>query len=139
MTANPHEQERAQRLVDSLYGEVRSLGCTMIGVPGADGIVLAYAGDVSEEHALKFCAAVSGLSSLTRATAKDFRLGAVRQQSVEMDHGHLIVIANRAHHNSIALLATPDADLEVIVYRIVGMTEKIGEGMSSPARVADGH
>lgn len=107
-------------------------------VLSADGLLVSRTLNLSAEDAEHLSAVASGLQSLAKGTARQFRGGGVRQTVVEMDD-RLLVVTAAGQGACLALLAAGEADLGMIAYELALMVKKVGPYLSSAPRHSPGH
>jgi predicted regulator of Ras-like GTPase activity (Roadblock/LC7/MglB family) len=105
-------------------------------VVSSDGLPLAFSAGFPQDRADQLAAVTSGLASLTQGAARVFEGGLVVQTVVEMQGGVLVVmtISNGA---SLAVLASPTADLGLIAYEMALLVERAGKMMTPASRRAN--
>ncbi len=80
----------------------------------------------------------SGLASLVQGAARVFQAGRVVQTAVEMEAG-LFVVMSISNGSSLAVLATSDCDLGLVVYEMTLLVERVGRELTPrPASVTHG-
>lgn len=105
-------------------------------VLSADGLVDVRSAEITRDAADTFAAAVSGLQSLSRSTAQfcaDSPNATWRQTLVEFDSGYLITAA-AGSGSYLAVSCTTEADLQVIIFRLHHLVDRLGQEMTSPPR-----
>jgi predicted regulator of Ras-like GTPase activity (Roadblock/LC7/MglB family) len=102
-------------------------------VVSADGLPLAYSAGFPQDRADQLAAVTSGLASLTQGAARVFEGGSVVQSAVEMQAGVLVIMAV-SHGASLAVLATPTADLGLIAYEMALLVERAGKMITPETR-----
>ena len=104
-------------------------------VVSADGIPLAVSDTIRPDNVNKLCAITSGLVGLAGGAARMFDGGTVAQSLVEMDRGFMLIraIGGGSH---LAVLATPDCDMEVVVYEMGLLAEAVGHALTPAPRRA---
>jgi len=104
-------------------------------VVSADGIPLVVSDTIHPDSVSKLCAITSGLVGLADGAARMFDGGMVAQSLVEMDRGFMLVraIGGGSH---LAVLATLDCDMEVIVYEMGLLAEAVGHVLTPAPRRA---
>jgi predicted regulator of Ras-like GTPase activity (Roadblock/LC7/MglB family) len=105
-------------------------------VLSADGLVDVHSAGITRDAADTFAAAVAGLQSLSRSTAPfcaDSPDAAWRQTLVEFDGGYLIAVA-AGMGSYLAVSCTSDADLQMILFRVHHLVDRLGREMTSPPR-----
>jgi uncharacterized protein len=102
-------------------------------IVSADGLSLAVNADFPAEHAQQLAVVTSGLSSLTQGAARMFDGGITVQTVVEMEAG-LMVIMTISTAASLAVLAAPDANMDIIAYEMTLLVERAGRMITPPTR-----
>jgi hypothetical protein len=104
-------------------------------IVSADGLSLAVNADFPGEHANQLAVVTSGLSSLTQGAARMFDGGIAVQTVVEMEAG-VMVIMTISTAASLAVLAAPDANMDIIAYEMTLLVERAGRMITPPTRQA---
>ena len=104
-------------------------------VVSADGVPLAVSDAIPPDRAGQLCAITSGLAGLTDGAARMFEGGTVIQALVEMERGVMVVKAISGGA-SLAVLAAPDCDMELVAYEMTLMVEAVGDVLTPAARAA---
>ncbi len=102
-------------------------------VVSADGVPLALSEDIPEEFAEQLAAITSGLSSLMQGAARIFEAGIPTQALVEMQGG-LMLVKSISDGSSLAVLASPDCDTDLVSYEMSLLVEAVGEVLSPALR-----
>ena len=102
-------------------------------VISADGVPLALSDGIPAEHAGQLAAITAGLTSLMHGAAQVFEGGESVQALVEMEGGLLIVKAI-SDGSSLAVLATPQCDTDLVAYEMTLLVEAVGEVLTPRAR-----
>jgi hypothetical protein len=102
-------------------------------VISADGVPLALSEGVPAEHAGQFAAITAGLTSLMAVAARAFDGGGTIQALVEMEEGLLLVKAI-SDGSSLAVLAAPECDTDLVGYEMTLLVEAVGEVLTPSAR-----
>jgi predicted regulator of Ras-like GTPase activity (Roadblock/LC7/MglB family) len=102
-------------------------------VVSADGVPLALSDEIPEFFAKQLAAIISGLASLTQATARIFEAGLPTQALVEMDGG-LMIVKSISDGSSLCVLASPACDTELVSYEMSLLVEAVGEVLSPALR-----
>jgi predicted regulator of Ras-like GTPase activity (Roadblock/LC7/MglB family) len=106
-------------------------------VVSADGVPLALSEHIPHVFAEQLAAITAGLVSLMQGAARIFEAGQPMQALVEMDGGLLLVKAI-SDGSSLAVLAAPDCDTELVSYEMTRMVEAVGEVLTPAARALPG-
>jgi predicted regulator of Ras-like GTPase activity (Roadblock/LC7/MglB family) len=114
-------------LVRRLAGDEQAI------VLSADGLLISRSSNISREDGDHLAAVASGLQSLAKGTARQFRGGAVRQTVVEMDERMLLVTA-AGSGACLALVADGDADLGMIAYEMNLLVKQVGAALTAAPR-----
>jgi hypothetical protein len=104
-------------------------------VVSADGVPLALSDQIPPAFADQLAAITSGLASLMLGAARIFDAGPPSQALVDMDRG-LMLIRSVSDGSSLAVLATPDCDTDLISYEMGRLVEAVGEVLSPALRAA---
>ena len=102
-------------------------------VISADGVPLALSEGIPAKHAGQLSAITAGLTSLVRGAARIFEGGAPVQALVEMERGLLLVKAI-GDGSSLAILASPECDTDLVAYEMTMLVEAVGEVLTPKAR-----
>jgi len=102
-------------------------------VVSADGLSLAVSIDFPPEHANQLAVVTSGLNSLTQGAARMFDSGLVVQTIVEMDAG-VMVVMTISEAACLAVLAAPEANMDIIAYEMTLLVERAGRMITPPTR-----
>jgi len=104
-------------------------------VVSADGVPLALSEGIPEDAAEQLAAITSGLASLIHGAARIFEAGLPTQALVDMQRG-LMLIKAVSDGSSLAVLAAPDCDTDLVSYEMSRLVEAVGEALSPALRVA---
>ena len=104
-------------------------------VVSADGMPLAISDPMRPESVSQLCAITSGLVGLADGAAQIFDGGVVAQSLVEMDRGYMLVRTIGAGSH-LAVLTSPDCDMEVVVYEMGQLAETVGHALTAAPRRA---
>lgn len=99
----------------------------------ADGVPLALSEGIPPVHAEQFAAITSGLASLIQGAARIFDAGQPTQALVEMDGGLMLIMAI-SDGSSLAVLAAPECDTELVSYEMALLVEAVGEVLTPAIR-----
>ena len=102
-------------------------------VVSADGVPLAVSENIPGVFAEQLAAITAGLVSLMQGAARIFEAGQPTQALVEMDGGLMLVKAI-SDGSSLAVLAAPDCDTDLISYEMTRMVEAVGEVLTPAVR-----
>ena len=102
-------------------------------VVSADGVPLALSEHIPPGFAEQLAAITAGLVSLMQGAARIFEAGQPTQALVEMEAGLMLVKAI-SDGSSLAVLAAPDCDTDLISYEMTRMVEAVGEVLTPAVR-----
>jgi uncharacterized protein len=102
-------------------------------VVSADGVLLARSDRIPPGSAEQLAAITSGLVSLIQGAARIFEAGAPTQALVEMDGGLMFVMAI-CDGSSLAVLAAPECDTDLVSYEMTLLVEAVGDVLTPAAR-----
>ena len=102
-------------------------------VVSADGVPLALSEDIPPEYAEQLAAITSGLASLMQGAARIFEAGFPTQALVEMQGG-LMLVKSISDGSSLAVLAAPDCDTDLVSYEMSLLVEAVGEVLTPAIR-----
>jgi predicted regulator of Ras-like GTPase activity (Roadblock/LC7/MglB family) len=103
-------------------------------VVSADGVPLALSEDIPPGFAEQLAAITAGLVSLMQGAARIFEAGQPTQALVEM-YGGLMLIKAISNGSSLAVLAAPDCDTDLVSYEMTLLVEAVGEVLTPAVRV----
>ena len=106
-------------------------------VVSADGVPLALSEHIPPGFAEQLAAITAGLVSLMQGAARIFEAGQPTQALVEMDAGLMLVKAI-SDGSSLAVLAAPDCDTDLVSYEMTRMVEAVGEVLTPAVRAQSG-
>jgi uncharacterized protein len=106
-------------------------------VVSADGVPLALSEHIPPIFAEQLAAITAGLVSLMQGAARIFEAGQPTQALVEMAGGLLLVKAI-SDGSSLAVLAAPDCDTDLVSYEMTRMVEAVGEVLTPAVRAQSG-
>ena len=112
---------------------VRVADVVHAAVVSADGVPLALSEDIPEEFSEQLAAITSGLASLMQGAARIFEAGMPTQALVEMQGG-LMLVKSVSDGSSLAVLASPDCDTDLISYEMSLLVEAVGEVLTPAIR-----
>ena len=104
-------------------------------VVSADGVPLALSDGIPDNNAGQLAALTSGLVSLMQGAARLFEAGLPVQALVEMEHGLMLVMAI-ADGSSLAVLAAPECDTDLVCYEMTLLVEAVGDILTPAMRLA---
>ena len=99
----------------------------------ADGVPLALSEGIPAEHAEQLSAITAGLISLMQGAARIFEGGEAIQGLVEMEAG-LLLVKSISDGSSLAILAAPQCDTDLVSYEMTLLVEAVGEVLTPRAR-----
>ena len=111
----------------------RVAGVAHAVVISADGVPLALSENIPAERAGQLSAITAGLTSLMQGAARVFEGGDAIQALVEMEAGLLLVKAI-SNGSSLAILAAPQCDTDLVSYEMTLLVEAVGEVLTPRAR-----
>ena len=106
-------------------------------VVSADGVPLALSEDIPVAFAEQLAAITSGLASLMQGAARIFEAGQPIQALVEMECGLMLVKAI-SDGSSLAVLAAPECDTDLVSYEVTLLVEAVGEVLTPAVRAHQG-
>jgi len=121
-------------LLDDLL--VRLPGAEQAIVLSGDGMLIGRSNTLSRDDGEHLSAVASGMQSLARGASRHFAGGAVRQTIVEMDAAFLLVTA-AGQGASLAVLATPDAELGLLAYEMNLLVKRVGAYLTARPRFVE--
>jgi hypothetical protein len=107
-------------------------------VVSADGVPLALSEEIPPEYAEQLAAITSGLASLMQGAARIFEAGFPTQALVEMQGG-LMLVKSVSDGSSLAVLAAPDCDTDLVSYEMSLLVEAVGEVLTPAIRGGQGY
>jgi predicted regulator of Ras-like GTPase activity (Roadblock/LC7/MglB family) len=102
-------------------------------VVSADGVPLAMSDDIPLAFAEQLAAIISGLASLMLGAARIFEAGMPTQALVGMEGG-LMLVRSVSGGSTLAVLAAPECDTDLISYEMSRLVEAAGEVLSPALR-----
>jgi predicted regulator of Ras-like GTPase activity (Roadblock/LC7/MglB family) len=117
---------------------VRVADVAHAAVVSADGVPLALSEDIPPEYAEQLAAITSGLASLMQGAARIFEAGFPTQALVEMQGG-LMLVKSVSDGSSLAVLAAPDCDTDLVSYEMSLLVEAVGEVLTPAIRGHQGY
>jgi predicted regulator of Ras-like GTPase activity (Roadblock/LC7/MglB family) len=106
-------------------------------VVSADGLPLALSEDIPPDFAGQLAVITCGLASLIQGAAQIFEAGLPTQALVEMEGG-LMLIKIISDGSSLAVLAAPECDTDLVSYEMTLLVEAVGEVLTPAARTQAG-
>jgi uncharacterized protein len=102
-------------------------------VVSSDGVALAVSNEIPAGHAGQLCAITSGLTSLADGAARLFYGGIVIQALIELERW-LMVVKAVSGGSSLAVLAAPECDMDLVAYEMTLLVEAAGDILTPAAR-----
>ena len=112
---------------------VRVADVAHAAVVSADGVPLALSDDIPRAFVEQLAAIISGLASLMLGAARIFEAGVPTQALVGMEGG-LMLVKSVSDGSTLAVLAAPECDTDLISYEMSRLVEAVGEVLSPPLR-----
>ena len=106
-------------------------------VVSADGVPLALSEHIPAAFAGQLAAITSGLAGLMQGAARVFDAGQPTQALVEMEGG-LMLIKTIGDGSSLAVLAAPECDTDLVSYEVTLLVEAVGEVLTPAVRARQG-
>jgi uncharacterized protein len=106
-------------------------------VVSADGVPLGLSARIPEGFAGQFAAITAGLVSLMQGAARIFEAGQPARALVEMEGGLMLVMAV-SDGSSLAVLAAPECDTDLISYEMTLLVEAVGHVLTPAVRTHQG-
>jgi predicted regulator of Ras-like GTPase activity (Roadblock/LC7/MglB family) len=106
-------------------------------VVSADGVPLALSEHIPAAFAGQLAAITSGLTSLMQGAARLFEAGHPTQALVEMEGGLMFVMAI-SDGSSLAVLAAPECDTDLVAYEMSLLVEAVGDVLTPASRASQG-
>jgi hypothetical protein len=106
-------------------------------VVSADGVLLARSEHIPHGFSEQLAAIICGLASLMQAAARIFDAGPPTQALVEMDGG-LMLLKVISDGSSLAVLAAPECDTDLVSYEMTLLVEAVGEALTPAVRAQRG-
>ena len=116
----------------------RVAGVSHAIVVSADGVPLGVSEYIPEGFAGQFAAITCGLYSLMQGAARIFEAGQPAQALVEMEGGLMFVMAI-SNGSSLAVLAAPECDTDLVSYEMSLLVEAVGDVLTPAARAQQGY
>jgi predicted regulator of Ras-like GTPase activity (Roadblock/LC7/MglB family) len=102
-------------------------------VVSADGVPLALSDGIPGSFAGQLAAITCGLVSLIQGASRVFEAGQATRALVEMEEGLMLVMAV-SDGSSLAVLAAPECDTDLVSYEMTLLVEAVGEALTPTAR-----
>jgi predicted regulator of Ras-like GTPase activity (Roadblock/LC7/MglB family) len=102
-------------------------------VVSADGVPLALSEDIPDGLAEQLAAITCGLASLMQGAARILDAGPPARALVEMEGG-LMFVMSISHGSTLAILAAPECNTELVSYEMALLVEAVGEALTPAAR-----
>jgi predicted regulator of Ras-like GTPase activity (Roadblock/LC7/MglB family) len=106
-------------------------------VVSADGVPLALSEHIPAGFGPQLAAITSGLTSLMQGAARLFEAGLPTQALVEMEGGLMFVMAI-SDGSSLAVLAAPECDTDLVAYEMSLLVEAVGDVLTPAVRAPQG-
>ena len=106
-------------------------------VVSADGVPLALSEHIPAGFGPQLAAITSGLTSLMQGAARLFEAGLPTQALVEMEGGLMFVMAI-SDGSSLAVLAAPECDTDLVAYEMSLLVEAVGDILTPATRASQG-
>jgi uncharacterized protein len=106
-------------------------------VVSADGVLLARSEHVPHGFAEQLAAIICGLASLMQGAARIFDAGPPTQGLVDMEGG-LMLVKVISDGSSLAVLAAPECDMDLVSYEMTLLVEAVGEALTPAVRTQRG-
>jgi hypothetical protein len=106
-------------------------------VVSADGVPLALSEHIPAGFGPQLAAITSGLTSLMQGAARLFDAGLPTQALVEMEGGLMFVMAI-SDGSSLAVLAAPECDTDLVAYEMSLLVEAVGDVLTPATRAPQG-
>ena len=102
-------------------------------VVSSEGVPVAVSNDIPAGHAEQLCAITSGLAGLADGAARLSDGGMVIQTLIESERG-LMVVKAVSGGSSLAVLAAPDCDTDLVAYEMTLLSEAAGDIVTPATR-----
>jgi uncharacterized protein len=99
----------------------------------ADGVPIALSDDIPRGFAEQLAAITSGLVSLVQGAARILQAGVATRVLVEMEGGLMLVMAI-SDGSSLAVLAAPECDTDLVSYEMTLLVEAVGDVLTPAVR-----
>jgi predicted regulator of Ras-like GTPase activity (Roadblock/LC7/MglB family) len=126
----PHPQGLDQ-LITGFTQRVPGVRHALVVSP--DGVPVAASDRIQPDHREMLAAITAGFISLAAGAGRILDLGAVTQGLVAMARGTLVIMSI-SDGLSLAVLATAEADLDLVAYEMTMLLEQSGGLFTRPAR-----
>jgi hypothetical protein len=120
-------------LVTDFTERVTDVAHAVVVSSGAVPVPVAVSNDIPAGHAEQLCAIASGLTGLADGAARLSDGGLVIQALIESERG-LIVVKAVSGGSSLAVLAAPDCDRDLVAYEMTLLAEAVGDALTPAAR-----
>jgi uncharacterized protein len=98
-------------------------------VVSSDGVPMALSDSIPSGFAEQLAAITCGLIGLVQGAARVLEAGLVKRALVDMEGGLMLVMA-MSNGSSLAVLAAPDCDTELISYEMTLLVEAVGDALT---------
>lgn len=105
----------------------------------ADGMLRAHSAHIGRDDAERLAAGLAGVQSISRSTAEfcGSRDTPWRQTLIEFGHGFVFLVA--AGEGAYLAVSTGEhVDMEAVTYRMHKLVDRLGQQLTSPARLDTG-
>jgi hypothetical protein len=102
-------------------------------VVSSGAVPVAVSNDIPAGHAEQLCAIASGLTDLADGAARLSDGGLVSQALIESERG-LLVVKAVSGGSSLAVLAAPGCDRDLVAYEMTLLVEAVGDTLTPAAR-----
>jgi uncharacterized protein len=99
----------------------------------ADGVPIALSDDIPRGFVEHLAAITSGLVSLVQGAARILQAGVATRVLVEMEGGLMLVMAI-SDGSSLAVLAAPECDTDLVSYEMTLLVEAVGDVLTPAVR-----
>jgi uncharacterized protein len=98
-------------------------------VVSSDGVPMALSDDIPSAFAENLAAITCGLVGLTQGAARILDAGLTTRVLVDMDGGLMMIMA-MSDGSSLAVLADPESDTDLVSYEMTLLVEAVGDVLS---------
>ena len=95
-------------------------------VVSSDGVPMALSDDIPSDFVEQLAAITCGLVGLIQGAARILEAGLATRVMVDMDDGLMLVMA-MSDGSSLAVLAAPDCDTDLVSYEMTLLVEAVGD------------